>query len=149
MNDETDGDPSLQQTMSVADIAEPPVTMDRLARIYVKMRDKIAELESQQEQVKDQQKQVAAAMKDMLMQAGGESIRTAHGTVTLKTSKRYYTQDWEEMHKFILEHSVPQLLEKRIAQTNMADFLEANPSLVPPGLNTMSEQTVSVTKPRK
>lgn len=53
------------------------------------------------------------------------------------------------MHRFILEHDALFLLEKRIAQTNMDDFLEQNPGDVPPGLNTTSELTVSVMKPRK
>jgi len=38
-------------------------------------------------------------------------------------------------------------LEKRVAQTNMAQFLEENPGLVPPGLNSMSEYGITVKKP--
>ena len=53
------------------------------------------------------------------------------------------------MGNFIVEHAAPQLLEKRIAQKNMSEFLEQNPGMIPPGLNTMAEITVSVTKPRK
>jgi len=152
MTDETEG-PDLSATMSVADIAEPTITMDRLAKIYIKMREKLAEVtrafEEQETKIKAQQQEVAAAMKDIIQQAGGESIRTAHGTVTLKTTKRFYAQDWEAMYQFINDNDAPFLLEKRIAQKNMQEFLEANPETVPPGLNTMSELTVSVTKPRK
>ena len=152
MTDETEG-VDLPNTMSVADIAEPGITMDRLAKIYIKMRDKLAELTREYEvaeaKIKEQQGEVAAAMKDIIQQAGGESIRTAHGTVTLKTTKRFYAQDWEAMYQFINDNGAPFLLEKRIAQKNMQDFLEANPDTVPPGLNTMSELSVSVTKPRK
>lgn len=125
-----------------------PMPMDRLARIYVKMRDKLKLLEAEQDAIKEQQAQVAQAMKDLLRETGGTSMRTDSGTVTLRTSTRYFTQDWEAMHQFILDNQVPQLLEKRIAQTNMAQFLEANPTLVPPGLNTSSEVSVTVTKPR-
>lgn len=143
----------LQTTMSVAEIVTPAVSMDRLAKIYIKMRDKLAELtreyETQEAKIKEQQAEVAAAMKDIIQQAGGESIRTAHGTVTLKTTKRFYAQDWEAMYQFINDNHAPFLLEKRIAQKNMQEFLEANPETVPPGLNTMSELTVAVTKPRK
>ena len=49
--------------------------------------------------------------------------------------------------KFILEHEVVDLLEKRIAQTNMANFLEENPGVLPPGLNAMTEYDISVRKP--
>jgi hypothetical protein len=40
-------------------------------------------------------------------------------------------------------------LEKRIAQTNMATFLADNPSLVPAGLNSVTEYAISVRKPTK
>jgi len=41
------------------------------------------------------------------------------------------------------------LLEKRIAQGNMAKFLEENPGLLPPGLNSNTEYGISVRKPTK
>lgn len=143
----------LPTAISVADIAEIDVTMDRLAKIYIKMRDKLALItrayEEDEKAIKAQQAEVAAAMKDILQKAGGEAIRTAYGTVTLKTTKRFYAQDWDAMYQFINDNHAPFLLEKRIAQSNMQEFLEHNPQTVPPGLNTVSELSVSVTKPRK
>jgi hypothetical protein len=47
----------------------------------------------------------------------------------------------------MIEHEAIDLLEKRIAQTNMAQFLEENPGVVPPGLNSSSEYDISVRKP--
>lgn len=132
---------------------ETGVTMDRLAKVYIKMRDKLSmltrEYEAQETVIKARQAEIASAMKEIIRNAGGTSMGTAHGTVALKTNKRFYAQDWEAMGNFIVENAAPQLLEKRIAQKNMEEFLEANPGMVPPGLNIMSEITVSVTKPRK
>jgi hypothetical protein len=129
------------------------VTLDRLARVYIKMRDKLSELtreyETAEAAIKAQQAEVAAAMKDRLQALGAKSAATSYGTVTLKTSTRYYFQDWEAAHRFIIDNDAPYLLEKRVSQTMMKEFLETNPGVVPPGLNTMSELTVSVTKPRK
>ena len=48
------------------------------------------------------------------------------------------------MNKFILEHSVPELLEKRIHQTNMKVFLEEHPDVLPPGLNANMEYSVTI-----
>ena len=139
--------------MSVADIAAPSVTMDRLTRVYIKMRDKLALLsrtyEEEEALIKAQQAEVSAAMKDIIQKAGGTGMKTEYGTVALKTSTRYYTQDWEAMYRFLIDNDAVHLLEKRIAQKNMSEFLDSNPGMVPPGLNTMSEITVSVTKPRK
>lgn len=153
MTDDNDGEVGLAATQSVADIAHPDVTMDRLTRIYIKMRDKLAELareyEAAEARIKEQQAEVAGAMKEIIQKAGGTGMKTEYGTVSLKTNTRYYAQDWDAMGRFIIDNAAVHLLEKRIAQRNMSEFLEANPGMIPPGLNTMSEITVSVTKPRK
>jgi hypothetical protein len=69
--------------------------------------------------------------------------------VTLTEKSRFYTQDWDSFKHFVVEHDAVDLLEKRIHQSNMAKFLEENPSLVPPGLNSDTEFDVSVRKPSK
>lgn len=146
-------DPTLEHTMLVADVADTDITMDRLAKIYIKMRDKLSllsrEFDEAEATIKAQQAEISSAMKDIIQKAGGTGMKTAHGTVSLKTSTRYYAQDWEAMARFIIENDAVHLLEKRIAQRSMSEFLDSNPGVVPPGLNTMSEITVTVTKPRK
>lgn len=132
---------------------EDVIPLDRLTRIYLKMRAKIQEIEKEYdtkiEELKAQQQEVKNAMKDQLLKLGGKSFRTEHGTIVLTQKTRYYTQDWDSFKKFVVEHDVVDLLEKRIAQTNMSKFLEENPGLVPPGLNSDSEFDVSVRKPTK
>jgi hypothetical protein len=75
---------------------------------------------------------------------GADGFKTEFGTVSRRVSKRFWTNDWHSFHKFLLEHQTPELLEKRIAQTNMATFLEENPDLLPPGLNVDSKYTISI-----
>ena len=77
---------------------------------------------------------------------GVESVRTEKGTFYRSVKTRYWTSDWESMHKFILEHEVPELLDKRVNQGNIKQFLEENPDLVPMGLNVDSEYVVTVRK---
>jgi hypothetical protein len=48
------------------------------------------------------------------------------------------------MYKFMLEHEAPELLEKRLHQSNMKQFLEENPEVLPSGLNVDSEYTITV-----
>jgi len=50
------------------------------------------------------------------------------------------------MHAFVIEHGVPELLERRLNQTNLKQFLEENPELKPDGLNIDSEYSMSVRK---
>ena len=80
---------------------------------------------------------------------GVKSVNTAFGTVTMVHKTRYSTDDWDSFKKFIIENDVVDLLEKRIAQANMARFLEENPGSVPPGLNAFSDFEIRVTKPSK
>lgn len=134
-------------------MSEEAIPLDKLALIYRKIRDKIGvltkEYDTQVEALKAQQDQIKFAMKDQMKALGVKSVRTDLGTVTLTTKTRYSTQDWDSFKEFILEHKLVDLLEKRIAQLNMAHFLEENPTIVPPGLNSTTEFDITVTKPTK
>lgn len=129
------------------------IPMDKLARVYRKMQAKLQQLtavyETEVEVLKAQQEAVKTALKDQMLALGVKSVNTTEGTVILSTKTRYSTQDWDAFKEFMKEHDALDLLEKRIAQTNMATFLQENPTLVPPGLNSNSEYAVSVRKPTK
>ena len=129
------------------------IPMDKLARVYIKIRTKIQKLtqeyEAQVEELHAQQNEIAMAMKDQMLALGSTTLRTDAGTIMLGKKKRYFTEDWQSFKEFIVEHDAVDLLEKRIAQTNMAKFLEENPGLVPPGLNSNTEYAVSVRKPSR
>ncbi len=129
------------------------IPMDKLARVYLKIRARIQQLtqeyESEVENLKAQQDEIKTALKDQLMALGSKSVRTDQGTVILSTKTRYFTQDWDSFKQFVTEHDALDLFERRIHQSNMAKFLEENPSLVPPGLNSDKEYDVSVRKPTK
>ena len=132
-------------------MSEDLVPLDKLAKIYRKLRSKIADLtqeyDTQVEVLKAQQEEIKNAMKDQMKTMGVTSVRTTEGTVVLSVKTRYSTQDWDEFKKFVIAHEAIELLEKRIAQTNMKQFLEENPGVVPPGLNSTSEFDISVRKP--
>ena len=132
-------------------MSEETIPLDKLAKIYRKLRGKITELtqeyDTQVETLKAQQDEIKNAMKDQMKALGVTSVRTPEGTVVLSVKTRYSTQDWDEFKKFVLANEAIELLEKRIAQTNMAQFLEENPGSMPPGLNSSSEYDISVRKP--
>lgn len=132
-------------------MTEETVPLDRLAKVYIKIRDKVAELtkdyESQVEALKAQQATVADSIKEQLRATNALSAKTEYGTVSLVTKIRYEAMDRDAFKAFVLEHQAIDLLELRIAQVNMGKFLEANPGVVPQGLNVRSEIQVSVRKP--
>jgi hypothetical protein len=127
------------------------VPLDQLAKVYRKIKAKVdlltQEYDTKLEELKAMQEQVKFAMKDQMKALGVSSVRTDFGTVSLATKTRYNTQDWDSFKKFIVANDVVDLLEKRIAQTNMHNFLQENPGLVPPGLNSTTEFDIRVTKP--
>jgi hypothetical protein len=122
------------------------VPLDKLVRIYMKMRAKLSELDAEVEIIKEQQQLIKNEIKDRMRSVGAKSMKTAHGTVSLTEKTRYYTQDWDSFKRFVIENDAVDLLEKRIAQTNMKLFLQENPAMVPPGLNSDTELDVSIRK---
>jgi hypothetical protein len=132
-------------------MSEQQIPLDKLAKVYRKMRDQISELtkeyDTQVELLKAQQDEIKNAMKEQMQALGVTSVRTDQGTAVLSVKTRYSTADWDSFKKFVIEHEALDLFEKRIAQLNMKQFLEENPGVVPPGLNSNSEYDISVRKP--
>ena len=124
------------------------IPTDKLAEVYIKIRDKRAELkeqyEAQDEGLKAQQEMLAEKMLDICRDNNADSIKTPAGTIIRKVDTRYWTTDWDSMYQFIQEHDAYPLLEKRIHQTNLKQFLEENPELLPAGLQADRKYTVVV-----
>lgn len=125
-------------------------TPEKLVATFSKIKAKRAELSAKFKEedglLSDQQDIIKQAMNQFCDEHDIESVRTNEGTFYRTVKTRYWTSDWESMHKFILEHQVPELLEKRVNQGNMKQFLEENPEVVPMGLNADSEYVVTVRK---
>lgn len=124
------------------------IKADKLVKAYVRIRDKrkaIAEAyEHDDNELKEALETIEAELLEICKETGADSLRTEFGTVSRRIAKRYWTNDWHSFHEFLKEHGAMELLEKRIAQTNMSTFLEENPDLLPPGLQVDSRYTVSI-----
>tara|TARA_R110000823_G_scaffold285769_1_gene404189 strand:+ start:316 stop:717 length:402 start_codon:yes stop_codon:yes gene_type:complete len=124
--------------------------LGRLTKTYIKIRDLRAETASkfkdEDDRLRGQQDTIKAALLKHCKDHEVESVRTSEGMFYRSTKRRYWTSDWESMHKFILQNNTPEFLEKRLNQTVVKQFLEENPEVLPPGLNVESEYTVSVRK---
>ena len=142
IDDEVEAKPSLD----AEEIASVP--MDKLAKVYRKMATKIQQLtreyETEVEVIKSQQEVVKIALKDQMLKLGVKSVRTDQGTVVLSTVTNYNTQDWDSFKEFMKQYDALDLVQQRISQLNMKRFLEENPGVVPPGLNSMTVYGISV-----
>ena len=131
-------------------MSEEDKLAEKLTRVYLKIRDKksqlAAEFKKQEEDLDQQLTKVKVALLDYCKEQGVESVKTSEGIFYRSVKTRYWTSDWEAMHQFIMEHNVPEFMEKRLNQTNVKAFLEENPDVVPKGLNVDSEYVISVRK---
>ena len=126
------------------------IPADKLTKAYIKIRAERAALSAdfkeQDGALARQQTILKNALLDYCENHNVESVRTSEG-LFFRTSKiKYWTSDWERMYEFILEHDVPELLDKRLNQTNLKQFLEENPDVLPQGLNVDNEYVISVRK---
>ena len=128
---------------------EEQISLEKLARVYRKIYLKAQEVQKELDRLEDQKSEIKLAMKDQMRSLGINSVRTEGGNISMSSKIRYYTDDWDSFKTFALENDALDLFEKRIAQKNMALFLEENPGSVPAGLNSLSEYTVTVRKPTK
>ena len=121
---------------------------EKLTTVYLKIKDKRAELSAdfkeKDAELVEQLDKVKRALLDYCEEQGVDSVRTSSGLFYRSARTRYWTSDWSSMHEFILENEVPELLDKRVNQNNIKQYLEENPDKVPKGLNVDSEYIVSV-----
>ena len=126
------------------------ISVDKLVGAYTKIRDKRAELSAkykeEEAELRELQDKIKVALLDYCKEHEVDSVRTSSGLFYRTVKQRYWTSDWESMHKFIMEHEVPEFFEKRLNQTHVRQFLEENPDLLPLGLNVDSEYSISVRK---
>lgn len=122
------------------------VNADRLAKVYVKIREKRRELAKQDKELEEQLNLVAQQLLEICKEQGAQTIRTEHGTISRRVSKRFWPTDWDSFYKFIKEQDAMSLLYQRINTANMEQFLEENPDTHPPGLNADVTQTVVIVK---
>lgn len=133
-------------TEKTKDTADPKLT--KMIRVYLKMKEKNDELtnayKEQTKSLADQMAMVKGALLDYCKEHGVEGARTKEGLFYRTTTTNFWTNDWSAMHAFVLEHKVPDLLEKRLHQGNVKQFLEDNPDVLPPGLNTETKYQISI-----
>lgn len=124
------------------------IPVEKLVKVYLKMRDAhtamLHEFQEKENAIKEQMAKVKSALLEHCKEHNVESVRTAEGLFFRTVKQSYWTNDWESMGKFVVEHNIPEILEKRLHQGNVKQFLEENPTLLPPGLNVDSQYSVTV-----
>lgn len=121
---------------------------EKMVEVYIKMRDKRSQLskafDEEDGRIKAQQDMIAEQLLELCKETGAEGLRTPAGSVFKTVKTRYWTSDHKSMKEFILENDAFELLEQRVHQTNMKNFLEEHPDKFPKGMNIDSKYSVMI-----
>jgi len=130
---------------------ETELPVSSMVAIYRKIRAAIEEKEEQHKDdiaaLKEQLDIISNKLLEICREQDADSIKTPNGTISRRINSRYWTSDWETMYSFIKEYDAPQLLEQRIHNGNMKQFIQDNPEAFPAGLQCDSKYVVQVRKP--
>ena len=129
------------------------VSIEEMVEAYRKVRDTIAKrkeaFEAQMDQMEKSLEVISSAILDFCNEHNLDSVKTPMGTVSRRVQSRYWTSDWESMYNFVVAQNIPFVLEKRIHNGNMQQFLDENPDLMPMGLQLDRKFVIQVRKPNK
>ena len=129
---------------------ESSLSAEKLTKTYIRIREERASLSASYKEkdtaLVNQLDVVRQGLLNYCEKHGVESVKTSEGLFYRTTKTKYWTSDWESMHKFILQHEVPELFDKRLNQSNLKEFLEDNPDVYPEGLNKDTEYVITVRK---
>ena len=124
------------------------MSAEKLANIYIKIRDaKQAEEEKMKSKLAEFQEQldlISEQLLELCKDQNATSIKTESGTIIRKISTRYWTSDNESLYNFVKDNNAIELLQPRINQANLKQFLEENPELMPPGVQVENKYTVVI-----
>ena len=126
---------------------------NKLVQVYIKIRDakdiKKKQMEAEIAELEVQLDAVEQELLELCKATGQDGGKTTFGSFTRSVKTRYWTSDWDSMYKFIREHDAPDLLERRIAQSNFSQFIKENPDAMPAGVNVESKYSITVRRASK
>jgi predicted metal-dependent phosphotriesterase family hydrolase len=124
----------------------------QLVKVYIKIRDAKAErtkaMEDEIAALDAQMQVIETELLEMCKSTGQDGGKTQFGSFRRSVKTRYWTSDWDSMYRFIKEHDMPELLERRVSQTTFKEFLQENPDKMPEGMNVESRYAITVTRAR-
>jgi hypothetical protein len=123
-------------------------SMDKLSDAYIKIRLERDQLklayEADDAVLNEALSGIENQMLEIMNTTNADSISTRGATVIRSVRKRYNPSNWDAVYSLIAKHDAYGLLEKRIHNGNMKDFLEQHPDEYPAGLNVDSRYAVTV-----
>jgi hypothetical protein len=124
------------------------IPIEQIVSTYIKLRDKrdmmYQEFKEKTAQLEEDMQTLKHKLLEVSKETGATSFSSPSGVAYRTVKNRYWTNDWASLYQFMQEHGAMGLLEKRIHQTSMKEFLDENPEAHPPGLHVDSEYEITV-----
>ena len=124
------------------------IPIEQIVSTYIKLRDKrdmmYQEFKEKTAQIEEDMQTLKHKLVEISKETGSTSFSSPSGIAYRTVKNRYWTNDWGSFYQFMQEHGAMGLLEKRIHQTSMKEFLDDNPEVHPPGLHVDSEYEITV-----
>lgn len=142
----------VQAELSPEKAAPDPNDMELCAKAYLKLRTKKQKIEEEaKSKVELIERDMLILSQHMLQLMGTSTSQRVDGATVIKSIKqKFWSTDWAAFEKFCKDTDNLGLFERRIAQKNMAEWLEKNPDKIPAGLQMDRRYEVTVRKlPKK
>lgn len=124
-----------------------PTTIEEMVHQVVTIRDKLKEADDAHKKktlsARDYRDRLEAALLEKLNDIGGDSVKTASGTVYRSTKKSATIADGGAFREFVQENELFDLVDWRANATAISDYIEEN-QVPPPGVNYSTHFTVGV-----
>ena len=122
---------------------EGQVPVDKLVKIYVKIRDakaaKKKAYEAEAAELDGKLEMVATELKARAQAEGVDGFKTEFGTVYLSETMKTSCADWSAFGEFLKTHDPLEFMEKRISSTAVKEFMKQNEGQLPPGVSVFRE----------
>lgn len=124
-----------------------PQNFDELVKNYVRLRDKIKEVDDAHKAktaaAREYLEQMNGHMLAQLNTVGGDSVKTPHGTVYRTMRRTASISDGETFRKFIIDNAAFDVVDWKANANAVDDFIKSN-GAPPPGVNFTTAFTVGV-----
>jgi hypothetical protein len=141
---------SATQTAAVVTAHGGKIAVDRLVKIYVRVREaKAARQKEAEAEIKvfdDQMKLIATELKGRMQAEGVEGYKTEFGTVYSAVDFKTSCQDWGIFYQWIKDNDSLDFLERRISSGKIKDFMDTHEGELPPGVSVFKELQARIRK---
>lgn len=117
---------------------------EKLVRVYLKMKERRAQLERERAEIWGKMEQIQGLLLKSLLDNKAKSMATAVGTFYIKQDVKVNCTDWETYRRWMIANDALDGVEKRVTKSFIVDFMRDNNDELPPGITALKEQVVGI-----